>query len=231
MPRDISPAAPRKIATGVHMVGGPDLSDPRDCLSYLVTGSQAQVLIDCGAGPSARRILDMVSGLLDQPLSHLLLTHAHIDHIGGAAEIQRLTGCKVLIHGLDAPVLTSGDPLRSAASWYGLRLETVQPDALLTDDDILQVREDVALRIVHTPGHTPGSVCAWCEVDGHKILFGQDIHGPFSPAFGSDLGQWRSSMQRLLDLEADVLAEGHHGVFRPAAEVAHFIRQQLSAHV
>jgi glyoxylase-like metal-dependent hydrolase (beta-lactamase superfamily II) len=61
------------------------------------------------------------------------------------------------------------------------------------------------------------------------VLFGQDVHGPFAPAFGSDLAQWRNSMLRLLELQADVLAEGHYGVFRPAAEVSAFIREQLAA--
>jgi glyoxylase-like metal-dependent hydrolase (beta-lactamase superfamily II) len=219
---------PRKIAPEVYMVGGPDLSDPRDCLCYLVLGSQARVLIDCGAGPSAKLIMELVSGLTREPLTHLLLTHAHIDHVGGAAQIAGLTGCQVLIHADDAAVLASGDALRSAANWYGLSLEAVQADRLLADGDVLEAGPGLSLHIVHTPGHTPGSLCAWCESGGQRVLFGQDIHGPFSPAFGSDLGQWRLSMRRLLEIRADILAEGHYGVFRPAGEVESFIRQQLA---
>lgn len=210
------------------MVGGPDLSDPRDCLCYLVLGSQARVLIDCGAGPSAKLIMELVSGLTREPLTHLLLTHAHIDHAGGAAQIAGLTGCQVLMHEDDAPVLASGDALRSAANWYGLGLEALRPDRLAADNDALDLGGGLSLNILHTPGHTPGSLCAWCDSGGQRVLFGQDIHGPFSPAFGSDLGQWRQSMQRLLALGADILAEGHYGVFRPAAEVEGFIRQQLA---
>lgn len=219
---------PRKIAAEVYMVGGPDLSDPRDCLCYLVVGSQARVLIDCGAGPSAKLIMELVSGLTREPLTHLLLTHAHIDHAGGAAQIAGLTGCQVLIHQDDAPVLASGDALRSAANWYGLGLEALRADRLVADGDVLDLGEGASLNIVHTPGHTPGSLCAWCESGGQKVLFGQDVHGPFSPAFGSDLSRWRKSMQRLLALKADILAEGHYGVFRPAGEVESFIRQQLA---
>lgn len=210
------------------MVGGPDLSDPRDCLCYLVLGSQARALIDCGAGPSAKLILETVSELTREPLTHLILTHAHIDHSGGAAQIAGLTGCQVLMHEDDASVLASGDALRSAANWYGLGLEAWRADRLLADGDVLELGEGVNLHVLHTPGHTPGSICAWCESGGQRVLFGQDIHGPFSPAFGSDIGQWRRSMQRLLDINADILAEGHYGVFRPAAEVEAFIRQQLA---
>ncbi len=222
--------APRRLADKVFMVGGPDLSDPRDCLCYLLAGERARVLIDCGAGPSARRILDLASSVCEQPLTHLYLTHNHIDHAGGAAQIKRLTGCQVLIHALDAPALAQGDPVRSAASWYGLPLESLTADLLLGEEDVLQIAENLSLNILHTPGHTPGSTAAWCQVEGQRVLFGQDIHGPFSPAFGSDLGQWRRSMDKLMALRADILAEGHYGVFRPAQEVEAFFRQQLAAH-
>ncbi|MDD4161493.1 MAG: Zn-dependent hydrolase, partial [Methanothrix sp.] len=47
-----------------------------------------------------------------------------------------------------------------------------------------------------------------------RVLFGQDIHGPFSPAWGSDLTKWRTSMQKLIALNADVLCEGHAGIYR-----------------
>jgi hypothetical protein len=61
------------------------------------------------------------------------------------------------------------------------------------------------------------------------VLFGQDVHGPFSADFGSDIPAWRRSMARLLELEAEVLAEGHYGVFKPASEVESFIRRQLAS--
>ena len=221
---------PRKIAPGVFMVGSPDLTDPRDCLCYLVDGPQARVLIDCGAGPSAAAILDLAVMAAGKPPTHLLLTHAHIDHAGGAAEIKRRTGCRVLIHAADAQVLADGDPRRSAADWYGLGLEPLQADEVLQGDGAIALSPERELTILHTPGHTAGSLAAWCRAGGQKVLFGQDVHGPFAPAFGSDVAQWRVSMQRLLELKADVLAEGHFGVFRPADEVTAFIQEQLTAH-
>lgn len=223
-------APPRRIAEGVHMVGGPDLSDPRDCLCYLVEGQGTRVLIDCGAGPSLRRILDLVDQACGQPPTHLLLTHAHIDHAGGTAEARRLTGCQILIHQGDAPTLAQGDPLRSAAQWYGLKLEPAPADLVLGQHYRLDLGGGQTLSILHTPGHTPGSLSAWCQAEGQRVLFGQDIHGPFSPSFGSDLGLWRTSMQALLALNCDILAEGHYGVFRPSQEVAAFINKQLGMH-
>ncbi len=221
---------PRRLVENVFMVGGPDLSDPRDCLCYLVCGDTASVLVDCGSGPSAGRILDLVNRACQRTLTHLLLTHAHIDHCGGAAEIRRRTGCQVLMHPNDAWVLAQGDSQRSAAHWYGLGLETVAADQMVEDGFRLSLGGGQDLTVIHTPGHTPGSISAWCWAEGQKVLFGQDVHGPFSPAFGSDLGHWRASMTRLLDLKADILAEGHYGVYRPVQEVEDFIHKQLSLH-
>lgn len=218
-----------RIAQDVFIVGGPDLTDPRDCLCYLVKGSEARLLVDCGAGPSARKILELATEAAGAPPTHLALTHAHIDHAGGAAELKRLTGCQIMIHAEDAQVLIDGDSLRSAANWYGLQLEAVQPDRRIDDGDELDLGGEQVVRVIHTPGHTPGSLALFCPCGGARVLFGQDIHGPFSPAFGSDLGDWRRSMEKLLELKADVLAEGHYGVFRPAQEVESFIRGQLKA--
>jgi len=220
---------PEKLVDGVFLVGGPELSDERDCLCYLVVGQSARVLIDCGAGPSARRILDLAERAGGGPPSHLLLTHAHIDHAGGAAELKSLTGCRVLIHQAEAEVLESGDVERSAAAWYGLGLDPVAVDQILTGDGSIPLGGGEELHLIHTPGHTPGSLAAWCQRGSEKILFGQDIHGPFLPVFGSNLDQWARSMRRLLELEADVLAEGHYGVFRPAARVRAFIEGHLAA--
>ncbi len=221
---------PVPVCEGVYMVGGPELSDPRDCLCYLVVGRQARVLIDCGAGPSAEAILELAARAGGRGPTHLLLTHAHIDHAGGAALVKGLTGCQVLAHQLEAATLASGDPERSAAGWYGLKLEPLEVDLVVDEGYRLELGPEHYLHLLHTPGHTPGSLVAWGRFGDKRVLFGQDIHGPFYPAFGSDLGRWRESMARLLELEADILAEGHYGIFKPAQEVAAFIEGQLRAH-
>jgi len=125
-------------------------------------------------------------------------------------------------------VMSSGDVRRSAADWYGLSLEPAEPGEVLSGDGAINLGPEQELTILHTPGHTPGSLAAWCSAGGQKVLFGQDVHGPFAPAFGSDLAKWRRSMARLLALEADILAEGHYGVFRPASEVKAFLEEQLA---
>jgi glyoxylase-like metal-dependent hydrolase (beta-lactamase superfamily II) len=83
---------------------------------------------------------------------------------------------------------------------------------------------DRIVEAVHIPGHSPGSVAYLTESAGKRILFGQDIHGPLDPSLLSDREAYQQSLKRLIDLEADLLCEGHYGVFRGRATVARFIR-------
>ncbi|HOX44775.1 MAG TPA: MBL fold metallo-hydrolase [Myxococcota bacterium] len=224
---------PRKIAPGVFLVGGEGFSDPSDCLCYgLDLG--APVLIDCGAFPGSwtaiRKNLRQV-GLAADQLHSLVLTHAHIDHAGAAARVVAETGCRVVAHALDADTLERGDRLRSAADWYQTELAPVRVDQKIQGEGESLAFPGGVLHLVHTPGHTPGSMCAWLEVDEggtrQRVLFGQDVHGPFHPAFGSDREAHRASLRKLLALEADVLCEGHLGVFHGQDAVREFIEGYL----
>jgi glyoxylase-like metal-dependent hydrolase (beta-lactamase superfamily II) len=86
------------------------------------------------------------------------------------------------------------------------------------------------LKWLHTPGHTPGSICLYLDRGEERVLFGQDIHGPFLPSFRSDINLWKSSMEKLLALDADVLCEGHFGIFRPRDRVNGYIRKYLKSY-
>jgi hypothetical protein len=65
------------------------------------------------------------------------------------------------------------------------------------------------------------------DFGGRRILFGQDIHGPFMSAFRSNIHDWRVSMARLIALKADILCEGHYGIFQPADRVERYISSCL----
>ena len=85
---------------------------------------------------------------------------------------------------------------------------------------------DLKFNFLHTPGHTPGSFSVYIDTRDGRVLFGQDIHGPFSPALGSDLVAWRTSMHKLIELKADVLCEGHAGVYK-GTEIGEYIESYL----
>ena len=72
------------------------------------------------------------------------------------------------------------------------------------------------------------AICSfYIYIFGKIILFGQDIHGPFMPEFGSDIGLGHTSMEKLLALKADVLCEGHFGIYRPNPKVTVYIERYL----
>jgi hypothetical protein len=68
----------------------------------------------------------------------------------------------------------------------------------------------------------------YVDISDRRILFAQDVHGPFHDSFGSDIEKWRKSMNKLLVLKADILCEGHFGIFRPHEKVKEFIEGYLS---
>jgi glyoxylase-like metal-dependent hydrolase (beta-lactamase superfamily II) len=218
-----------EIFRGVYAVGGPEYTNLDDAYSYLVDFGSGCVLIDAGTGDDASLLIQNIAEALTEPapLSLIVLTHNHIDHVGGAADVRTKTGAKIAVHELDAAALETGDPERTAASWYGTTLPPMNIDIILKGEGAGFEIGDGSLRWIHTPGHTPGSICVLLERDGKKILFGQDIHGPFHDQFGSDVGKWCESMKRLLHLKPDILCEGHFGIFATPKRAESFIRGYL----
>ena len=79
-------------------------------------------------------------------------------------------------------------------------------------------------QFLHVPGHTSGSIVVILnDIQGKRVLFGQDIHRPFHPMWGGEPEKAIGSLEKLRDLRADILCEGHYGVIKPAAEVDEFI--------
>jgi glyoxylase-like metal-dependent hydrolase (beta-lactamase superfamily II) len=98
-----------------------------------------------------RRLID--HGL---KLKQILLTHAHLDHVGGAAELKRLTGAPILLHDDDLPLIQS---VAQQAEWMGMEPpKPVVPDASLVDGQLVGLSSYPA-QVLHTPGHTQGSLC------------------------------------------------------------------------
>lgn len=220
-----------QVVEGVYRVGGAGLSHSADCLVYALDLG-VPVLVDCGAGPGWPAIREQMRGVgLDPAHLHtLLLTHAHVDHIGAGTAVVAESGCRVVAHEADAPAIESGDPAYTAASWYGMTLPPLSVDHRVRGEGEVLRFPAGELRLQRTPGHTPGSMVAWLETGEGTVLFGQDIHGPFDAAFDSDIERWRESMEQLLDAGADVLCEGHYGVHRGRARVRAFIEEQLRSH-
>jgi glyoxylase-like metal-dependent hydrolase (beta-lactamase superfamily II) len=215
---------PYEIVKDIFIVGGPDMTDGRDACVYLVNLGEL-ILIDTGAGWSVDRIINNVQslGLNCKNLSKILLTHCHIDHIGGVSEIKKRFESKIYIHKLDAPPLENGNPILTAANWYQTSFPPTQVDVKLTSPEETLIIGEQKIVCLHTPGHTPGSICIYLNREGKRVVFAQDLHGPLLKEFGSNLEDYGRSTKKLLDLEADILCEGHFGIYKTKKDVRNYI--------
>ncbi len=196
------------------------------CSVFLVDSRKegGLVLIDCGMSIDLIRDIE-VEGLKISDITYCFLTHCHIDHIAACSALLELVpDVKFIAHELDAnPIEMEGFNSKTAASWYGVRYKPVKLFKRLTNEVEEFNIGEYKFKCIHTPGHTPGSIAIYVKIGNNGVLFGQDIHGPFMASFGSNLDDYQKSMQKLLDLNADILCEGHFGIFRPADKVRKYI--------
>jgi len=218
-----------KITNDVFQVGGTALTGSGDAAVYLIHSKGHAALVDAGCGHALEKLFRNIRDCGSQPeqIEYLLITHCHYDHTGGIRGVKERTGCRVVAHELDAVYLEQGDERVTAAKWYGSSLEPVKIDIKLTGEENEIDLEGKKIDVIHTPGHSPGSVVYMVESEGLKVLFGQDVHGPLDRAILSNKEDYINSLNLLLSLEADILCEGHYGVFRGKEEVAGFIRSFL----
>jgi glyoxylase-like metal-dependent hydrolase (beta-lactamase superfamily II) len=220
-----------EITKEIFQVAGAGLTTSEDAASYLIKVEGAAALIDTGSGDAVQKMLARIRacGVDPHEIDFLFLTHCHYDHTGGAAALkEQFPDMHIIAHALEAAYLEKGDQEVTAASWYGARVRPIQLDQ--TWQGASQTFSLVGERLLvgyHTPGHSPGSAVYIMESAGLKVLFGQDVHGPLHPSLLSNREDYRRSLHLLLELDADILCEGHYGVFRGKKEVAAFIRKFL----
>lgn len=213
------------MVRGVYRVAGPDITDRRDCNVYVLDGERP-VLIDSGFGESIGQTIDNIeaAGIDPAGIGTVVLTHCHIDHIGGAASLRESLGAKLCMHDLDADIVERGDNRLTAAFCFDVRFEPFPIDIRISGREGRVPIDGGDVCFLHTPGHTPGSISPYVDMDGKRILFGQDLGAPLLDDFDCDASAWRESMERLLALDADVLCDGHSGVYQPRSHVAKYIR-------
>ncbi len=174
--------------------------------SYLLINGGEAALID--AGVSARLVLEALAKE-NAKLKHILLTHGHFDHTVSADKLREVTEAKLFVHTDDAEMLA--DPQKSALALFFGRYDTLSPcDGTLKDGDTIKLG-DKEIKVIHTPGHSKGSVCYLVE----STLFTGDTlfnggYGRFD-LYGGDFKALTSSLKKLGKLDPHLEIYPGHG--------------------
>ncbi|MBL0885180.1 MBL fold metallo-hydrolase [Myceligenerans indicum] len=192
--------------------------------AYAVRGDRT-VLVDAGPAGSGRRLLRGLAraGVEREEISLIVLTHCHPDHAGGAAELRRLLGVPVAVHQEEVDWAAGGrsdfyEPLRPFGRLLRRTMSPAfpafRPDVVLEDGFDLG-EHGAPLTVLHTPGHTPGSV-SLLHRTGRDVLVGDLLAGgmlvrdrPALPFFAQDTAQLARSVRAVLAREPGRLLPGH----------------------
>jgi len=204
-----------EIITGIHKIDG-----VRGANCYLVVSGTELVLIDTGMPGNSNKIINYVKGLGKNAadIKYVILTHADIDHIGSAAEVKKLTGAQLVIHANDAPMLAGKSRMKIIKGPIGLlmkmmltfmRFRPVEADIIIKEDT-----EIAGFKVVHTPGHTGGSISLYQP--GKLIFVGDALKSDSkgNPKFPSrllsaDIVKTTVSLMAIAELAFDLLLPGH----------------------
>jgi glyoxylase-like metal-dependent hydrolase (beta-lactamase superfamily II) len=200
-----------EILPGIHWVRG-----VIGCNCWLVIESDRALVIDTGLPGNGRLIVRYAEshGVLDR-LKFIVLTHADIDHGGSADELRKITGAKIAVHAAEAAFIAERSNLPGLFYWASRLWPRLNRSARFTPDVLLQDGDRIGgFKVVHTPGHTPGSVCLWQP--GKLIFVGDALRThandrlltPSRPT-ARDMALAMNSLRKIAALDFDALFGGH----------------------
>ena len=216
-----------QISEHIYLVGSEQfaLSHPLDCNCYLIDGGNELGLIDTGVGLGVDDLLTNIddAGFNPKDLTHVIVTHSHLGHWGGAREIRERTGAKVFAPALARPLMEDvmsepGVQLNVKFGRYpsGFEPRSCPPDVTFGDGDKIKIG-NVELKMILVQGHTKDSTCIVLDDSGKRCLFTGDVvfYGGKIGLLNMDgcsMDDYRRDIQKLADLQVDRLLPGH-GVF------------------
>jgi hydroxyacylglutathione hydrolase len=187
---------------------------PLQCNCSILGDEHSHEAIVVDPGDDIPRILALLAKH-NLRVKQILITHAHIDHIAGAHRLKQITGAPILVNQNDLAQIRIMD---EQAAWLGIPTPTVQsPDDTLDDGKLITIGSgETALTgsILHTPGHTQGSVCLYLPTKSLLLagdtLFARSVGRTDLPG-GNTQQLLRSIHDRLLTLPDEVKVIPGHG--------------------
>jgi len=180
---------------------------PMQANCYLLECEETHSAIVIDPGDDAEEILDVLEKR-KLNLEFIINTHGHIDHISVNADLKKKTSAKLYIHRLDADMIVN--PHKNLSSFIGRDISSPSADKILEDGDNLEVGT-IILKVIHTPGHSPGSICLLADesVFTGDLLFAGSIGRYDFP--GSSYNQIMESLNKIMELDDNLVVYPGHG--------------------
>ena len=182
-----------------------------DCATYLVKGEK-DVLIDCGSGEAHEKLVENIekAGGDVMNIDCVIGTHGHYDHLAGLEKLRAMNpSIRLAMRREDAGQIETGDPELTCAEWFfGAEMPGQKVDVIFDSDQIFSAG-GMDFEIMHTPGHTPGSICIKLDIDDKLALFTGDCISPGNDRVRSDREDWEATLDMLHNEDFDLLLPGH----------------------
>lgn len=179
-----------------------------NCFIVQDEGTGKAVIID--AGECMDELREHIDRIGKDNITAILLTHCHFDHTMGASELREYTGAPLMIHSAEGEWVD--DPARNSVKYFMAAASAVfpKPDKLLHNGDVITVG-DLSVKVMHTPGHSPGSCCFIAEdcIFSGDTLFCRGVGRTDLP--GGNSAHLLRSLGNLAAMEEDFRVYPGHG--------------------
>lgn len=209
----------------VHIVGNLYYVGTYDLGSYLITTDEGHILVNSGYENSVPIIRENIEtlGFDLEDIEIITTNHAHNDHVGGLAELKRLTGAETHMHEADVPLLVSGgDDDYRYPEGRGVLYPPIEVDRQIRDGDTIELG-GMVLTVIHHPGHTKGSISFSVTIEeggtSYDVLIANmgsvndSVNLTYSPGFPDIVEAYESTFASQKSLSPDIWVAPHAGHF------------------